>query len=321
MLPPERVLLAARRWLDLLTRVRGDQALQIIRTDASYTDLTTTQYFAALEWLESVGVVTAGPHAHTLATEFAAASAQFLAEVAMVRGLELLSPSWLADADVLVPDASDLPDDALRAANALDLPAHRAFELVQVASGKVDAARRAEVGLLGERALVVLLERCWPGCVTHVAAVDDGFGYDIDLRVASEEWHLEVKSTMRRGRLSLYLSRHEFAVSLADPRWRLVVLGLSQNGDPLALATVSSGIPSRHAPVDQSPRARWEAARFDLVPGDLDPGLPFIRSWPTTGSAVLQHGRLAATTPAWFPEQGEPIEGSRGRGGSRRERT
>ena len=302
MLPPERVLLAARRWLDLLTRVRSDQALQIIRTDASDTDLTATQYFAALEWLESVGVVTAGPRTHTLASEFAAAPAQLLAELAMVRGLQLMPPSWLVDADVLVPDASDIPGDALRAAEALEIPAHRAFELVQVAGGKVDAARRAEVGLLGERALVGLLERCWPGCVTHVAAVDDGFGYDVALRVGSEEWHLEVKSTMRSGRLSLYLSRRELAVSLVDPFWRLVVLGLSQNGVPSALTTVSSGIPARHAPTDRSPRGRWEAARLDLVPGDLDPGLPFIRSWPATGSTALQHGRLAAITPAWFPE-------------------
>lgn len=64
------------------------------------------------------------------------------------------------------------------------------------------------------------LERRWPGSTRHVALTDDGLGYDLAFSCRGRTLHLEVKTTGRRGRLVLYLSRHEHEVALLDPDWR-----------------------------------------------------------------------------------------------------
>ena len=82
--------------------------------------------------------------------------------------LELEQPLWLQDADVLVTDTDALPEETTELAASLGLDEDTALRVIRQVHGKVDLAERARVGLLGEIALVALLQRQWPGCVHHV---------------------------------------------------------------------------------------------------------------------------------------------------------
>ncbi|WP_250000085.1 protein NO VEIN domain-containing protein [Actinoplanes sp. M2I2] len=115
-----------------------------------------------------------------------------------------------------------------------------------------------------------------PGSADHVALDSDGLGYDIELSAGPAVWHVEVKSTKRRGRLDVYLSRHEFEVARLDPAWRLVTVGLDEDGHIGAIATVPTDALLVQAPADRATTARWESAKFSLRPTDLRPGIPFF---------------------------------------------
>lgn len=178
--------------------------------------------------------------------------------------------------DLLVLDAAELPQDAASLAGALRLSEHVVFTAVRHVHGRVDLAERTRVGLAGERALVELLERRWPGSTTHVSQTDDGFGYDVLFRHENVHWHLEVKTTTRRGRLVIYLSRHEHDVSLHDPSWRLIVVGLDEQ---LQLQTIATALHSEllgRAPHDICAEAKWQSASHQLTSKDLQRGLSFL---------------------------------------------
>jgi hypothetical protein len=217
------------------------------------------------------------------------------------RSLEVAQPAWLPDADVLIPDPTELPQDALALANGLSLGAGEAFLAVSQAQGKVDLERRAVIGATGERLLVEALERHWPGSTSHVSLEDDGLGFDIALTHRSRSWHLEVKTTTRRGRLVVYLSRHEYEVSLVDPDWRLVVAGLGDDARLSALATVRPDVVGVRAPRDQHRAARWESVRFELFPEDLEWGLPFLKPDISRIEAMLSIWLNRAGRFGWLP--------------------
>ena len=71
-----------------------------------------------------------------------------------------------------------------------------------------------------------------------MALTDDGLGYDVAAMTETGTWHLEVKTSARRGRLLVYPSRQEFEISKLDPRWRLVLAGLDPGRQLAAVATV-----------------------------------------------------------------------------------
>ena len=171
--------------------------------------------------------------------------------------------------------------------------------------GKVDLERRKEVGVLGERLLVELLETQWPGATTHVSEQDDGLGYDVELCIAQITWKLEVKSTTRRNRLRIYLSRNEFSVGSLLQEWRLVVLGLSQNDEIEALATVATPYLLTVAPEDTASFSRWESASFELAPEQLTLGLSFVDPALVCARASLLAGGHAGgeTTFTWMPTE------------------
>ena len=182
----------------------------------------------------------------------------------------------------------DLPLDAVELASALGLDGPLAARGARTASGKVDTAIRGEVGLAGELALMSLLEAQWPGAAAHIAAEHDGFGYDIALALDGITWHLEVKSTTRRGSLVLFLSRNEFEVNLADDRWQLTAVGVGSDGEIDCLATVKKQLVHTAAPHDVT-GARWEVARYQPGPPDLCPGLAFLQA----ARLAETHGPLA----------------------------
>lgn len=276
MLPPDNVVRAAVRWLRLLRASTVGQASSIIQADASYTDLTQTQYLSGLDWLRNLGLLSDQRHGVDLPGAVKGLPEEQLSQLLFERILEKAAPAWLPDADLLVPDAGELPQDAASLAETLGLSERVAFVAVRHVHGRIDLAERARVGIAGERALVDLLERQWPGSTTHVALTDDGFGYDVLFRVSNVQWHLEVKSTTRRGRLVIHLSRHEHEVGLHDPNWRLVVVGLDDQLRLQGVATVEHSELFGRAPRDVCAETKWQSASHELTSKDLQRGFSFL---------------------------------------------
>ena len=267
---------AAVRWLRLLRTSTVSQSAALIRADAAYTDLTHTQYSSALEWLRVVRFLAERPDGLVLAEAIRTLPDAEVTQLLFERTVESAAPAWLPDADVLIPDPDALPQDAAMVAATLNLSDRMALSAIRHVHGRVDVSRRAELGSDGERGLIELLEQHWPGTTVHVSATDDGFGYDVLFRHSGVEWHLEVKTTLRRGRLVVYLSRHEYEVSLRDPHWRLIVVGLNEEKHVCAIATVQHTAVFRRTPHDVCLEARWQSTSHQLVAGDLHAGLSFI---------------------------------------------
>ncbi|MFI6796076.1 protein NO VEIN domain-containing protein [Streptosporangium canum] len=215
-----------------------------------------TQYGAALDWLRRTELVTGEGRLAAVSSKMELA----LLKAAIVRA----DPLWLRDADQLIITPDDLPEDAAAAGDALGLNPRETLAAVRAAWGKVDTTTRHELGLAGEQALVRLLQDLNCLTVTYVAEYADGLGYDV--AVAGDGFHLnfEVKSTTRRGRLTVYLSRNEYEVMLTDPRWRLVVVLVGQDTRADAVGTIDAEWITHHAPIDVSSLGRWESVRFDI---------------------------------------------------------
>lgn len=273
MRPPDSVMSACLRWLDLLKRNSVEQAWTLLSVDPRYTDLTRTQYHSAYGWLTDSGLLVPGPRGREVSEPLRSLPVSELGMAIMARALETDPPAWLADADTLIRGADDVPVDADLLGVALGLEPDGMLGAVQRAQRKVDAAALAAIGSAGELGLIAVLEAKWPGSTAHVASLDDTAGYDIALTIEDATWHLEVKATKRLGRLLAYLSRNEYDTGQSDPRWRLVVVGLRDDMSPGALATVRPEVIRERAPRDAHELAGWASARYDLTPDDLLPGL------------------------------------------------
>ncbi|WP_373869709.1 protein NO VEIN domain-containing protein [Sphaerisporangium siamense] len=133
-----------------------------------------------------------------------------------------------------------------------------------------------------------LLSDATSATVRHMAAESDGYGYDISVETPSRSIHLEVKTTIRRGRLRIYLSRNEFETSTQDPTWVLTVLRLSHDLQPLAVATVDRDWLLAAVPADQTLGGRWESARLDVPPEATSSGMhPMVTSLLTSPVPIL----------------------------------
>jgi hypothetical protein len=276
VLPADGVLVAASRWLTLLPVSSVREATAIIRSDSAYTDLSPTQYASALDWLRSLDLFSQQGTELNLSPAAKALGALQLTQLVFDRGLQQAKPLWLPDADTLVLGSGELPFDAERLASCLGLSGSAAMLAIRRIHGRIDLSERERVGSEGERAFVELVEGLWPGSTAHIALLHDGFGYDVALKRGSVEWHIELKSTTRKGRLLIYLSRREYEVAQVDPQWRLVVVGLDELGQLGAMATVRHEILLSRSPSDQSGGAIWQSARYQVGRGDLDPGLWFL---------------------------------------------
>jgi hypothetical protein len=303
MLPADSIMRAAERWLRVLRKSTFVQAWSLIRSDANYADLTQTQYSAALEWLGSLGLVVGGGNGVQLSPAVRTLGKPQRNQLLFELSLERAAPAWLPDADLLIPDESEIPRDAAALAHTLGLTDRNALLAIRCAHGRVDLAQRTRVGAAGERALCRLLEAHWPGSTTHVAETDDGFGYDIAFRHAGTEWYVEVKSTSRRGRLVVYLSRHEHEVGLLEPNWRMVIVGLDDQLELQALATVRHAEVLARAPHDIFIQSAWQSASHQLAPSDLQRGLAFLDSADRQKPEQLICSGARQPTPAfaWMP--------------------
>jgi hypothetical protein len=146
-----------------------------------------------------------------------------------------------------------------------------------MAWGKIDTAERARVGKAGEDALVELLREVVDASLDHVAAVSDGYGYDIAIGAHDRAWHIEVKSTLRRGRLKIYISRNEYEAMRRDPDWLLVALRLEPDAGIAAVATVDRTWLASQTPVDRGASGRWESCRIDVPASALHPGIASLK--------------------------------------------
>jgi len=292
------------RWLVLLGADSLSRAWLLIRSSGQLMDLSQTQYVTALEWLESLGLVETTVAGAQRSRVLDGMTEDEIAEVMFARCLADWSPAWLADSDSLLRSAHDLPVDASSLAETVGVDLERAVAVIRQVHGRADLERRGLVGAMGEAELVKLLTESWQGDVNHSSLLDDGLGYDVRLRLEDTVWHLEVKTTTRRGRLTVYISRHEFETSSVDPSWRLIVVGLDETCKLSAVATVGWTELRSAAPLDHHDSARWESARFEIAPHFLTPGLPFLTG--TGGSPDLLTVALSTLDEgpsgfAWMP--------------------
>lgn len=277
-LPPDPVLRAAGRWLERLPASGAARVRALFTTHSDFSDITPTQYEAAYTWLQITGLL------DDLHSSIPGARRVFDAAIAHS------GAPWLPDADLLVRSPQELPDDVLRAASSLGLNEDDAFRQLGAVWGKVDARERERIGAAGELVLVELLKASTAFRVEHVAAWSDGFGYDVAVRSTRCPGHLEVKSTTRRGRLTIFLSRHEYETMRRDPHWELVVIRLTTDLKPEAIATVPKDWIAEQAPADRSPRGRWDSCRLDIPPGVPVPGIARLAPVLGTGCSELLDG-------------------------------
>lgn len=287
-IPPEPVLRAALRWLEHLPASGAARTRALFTAHGEFSDITPTQYDTAYAWLRDSKLLD-GTHR--------AIPVQWRIFDAAVAG----GATWFPDADLLLRSADELPEDALRAAEALGLSEGQAFTRIGAVWGKVDTAERARIGAAGERAIVDLLARATDAEVEHVAAWSDGYGFDVAVRRQGFAVHLEVKSTVRRGRLTVYLSRHEYETMLSDPLWQMIAVRLTADLRLVALATVPRQWIAGQVPADRAASGRWESCRLEVPPDVPEPGIPAL-------SPVLS-GREPAVLrgfPAWPGERSIP---------------
>ncbi|WP_159029924.1 protein NO VEIN domain-containing protein [Streptomyces marincola] len=245
---------------------------------SDYSDITPTQYDAAYAWLCETGLL------EDLHSSVPAHRRVLDAAIAHSRA------PWLSDADLLVRGPGELPDDVLRAAEALGLSDSEAYAQLAAVWGKADAGERARIGAAGELALVDLLTASTEARVEHVAAWSDGYGYDVSVHAPRHRAHLEVKTTLRRSRLTVYVSRNEYETMLRDPDWELVAVRLTADLELQAVATVPRDWIAAQAPADRSGRGRWESCRFDVPPDVPVPGVSRITPALAEGASRLLSG-------------------------------
>ncbi|MBO3103722.1 DUF3883 domain-containing protein [Cellulomonas fengjieae] len=278
-LPPEPVLLAAKRWLEILPSSGGiPRAQALLTTHTSYSDLTPTQYATALAWLRERGLLA------DVGSPIPAAN-RVLSAI-----FEQAAPPWVQDADELVQSPDELPSDIVSAGVSLGVHAGAVFEQLVSSWGKVDTAARERVGAAGEAALVAMLKDNTGARVDHVSTWSDGFGYDIAFTQGAISAHLEVKSTTRLGRFTAYLSRHEYNVMLRDDHWVLVTVRLSADLKIDAVGSVPTGWIAENVPGDTGPLGSWASCKLEIPAEVMQSGIPQLENDATVSLPPWQAG-------------------------------
>ncbi|MFF7865984.1 DUF3883 domain-containing protein [Streptomyces qaidamensis] len=276
--PPDPVLRAAVRWLERLPTSGVARARALFTTHSDYSDITPTQYDAAYAWIRDTGLLGEVNGGIPLPCRVFDAA------------MEHSGVPWLRDADLLIRRPDELPEDALRAAEVLGLTRDVAYAQVTTIWGKVDTEERSRIGSAGELALLELLSESAEGQVEHVAAWSDGYGYDIYVNAPQHSAHLEVKTTLRVGRLTVYISRNEYETMLRDPDWELVTVRLTADLEITAVAAVPKHWIADHVPSDRTPRGRWQSCRLE-IPSDVPvPGIPSIAPMLTEAAPEVLRG-------------------------------
>ncbi|WP_433555822.1 protein NO VEIN domain-containing protein [Pseudonocardia xinjiangensis] len=254
------------RWLERLPPSSAARCRTLFSTHTEFSDITPTQYEAAYTWLHNAGLL------DDLDSSVSPRRRVFIAAVTHA------GTAWFPDADVLIRGADEVPEDALRAAEVLGLDDADAYAQIAAAWGKVDTEMRECVGAAGELELVELLAEFCNARVEHIAAVSDGYGYDIAVHARERTVCIEAKATTRHGRIVFYLSRNEYETMCRNPAWQLVIVRLAPDLKLVAVATVPRGWIDAEVPRDLGQGGRWESCRLE-VPLDVPAsGIPELRS-------------------------------------------
>lgn len=262
-LPAEPVLLAARRWLEILPSSGGiPRARALLTTHRQYSDLSPAQYSTAIAWLRDMGLL-------GFSSSGAPPARRILSAI-----FENAAPTWFQDADELVRSPDDLPTDIVSAGEVLGVGADEVYDQLVSSWGKVDTAVRERVGAAGEAALVELLVNGTDARVDHVSMWSDGFGYDIAFRQGSLAAHLEVKSTTRAGRFTAYLSRHECEVMLRDCHWVLVAVRLTPSLEIAGVGSIPKEWIAANVPCDSTPSGSWASCKVEVPPAVIQDCVP-----------------------------------------------
>jgi hypothetical protein len=294
--PPETLLLAAVRWLHELRDSNRKHAYEVLRSSPTYAGITPTQYAAAFEWLKTTELLSV-ENLHQM-------SDQLLRKMVLRAAILSARPAWLPDADLLIRSNTDLPEDVALAAEALGVSVSDCLKEIGDCRGRIDLEARSRLGRAGEVAFLELLQTATDGIVVHVASFDDSFGYDVFWENSEHASAFEVKTTNRKGRLTIYLSRNEYEVSRSDVRWNLVVVQLDESDYINAIATVSTAWLHSNVPVDISPASRWESVSLSPPWDALTPGVPAHVTDSSKGvpSQLLRRGLADVSgAPAWMP--------------------
>lgn len=279
-IPRNSLLRAALRWLELRPHNSPERCLAILTNTPKYADLPPSQYYEARQWLLQHGLEPTATAAGQLSpgpTVFAAA---------------VMDAVWFSDASQVISSPTELPLDAIEAADVCGVEEGHAYALIRHRHGLVDAALRKSIGDTGERLLAELLRACTTCHVEHVAALSDGYGFDISL-TGTVDLHLEVKTTARSNQNIIYLSRHEFETMLRDPLWRLVFVKLGGDNKLDKICTVDAAWLRETAPVDSAPgTVDWQSVRVNIPESQLRAGLREVReaiidSQPYSGSLLI----------------------------------
>lgn len=206
-------------------------------------------------------------------------------ELLLAAILEHQAPMWLLAAtggshlrDELVPDGAQRVLESL-----LDDPGRR--EAFLLARGrKVEADQRAAIGELGEQAVVAaatdeLLELGYPDLaaqVRQVSAISDELGYDVVApRLKGSSRRLEVKTTqVATTAVTIYLTRNEAAVGMADANWSVVICALQSDDTAEIIGWLRAAELTELLPVNSHQDGTWETARIRVATSDLIAGLP-----------------------------------------------
>lgn len=278
---PDPILRGAVRWLERIPGSGIARTRSILVTNPRLADLTPTQYETALQWLERTGLLGEDSNGAPAAVR--------------VYAKAVTETAWFGDTDFQVRNPGELPEDALVAAEALSLDPDEAFQHLVAAWGKVDTEARERVGSAGEIGLVDLLTQAVDAEVEQVSLWSDGLGYDIAVTAPEFASHLEVKSSTRRGRLTLYLSRNEFDVMRRDPNWALVAVTLSPELNVVAVRTIRSSWLTTAAPRDNGSGGRWQSCRFDIPAEETVPGLPALTPVLRANASPILYGKEAGS--------------------------
>jgi len=263
-IPHRSILLAALRWMVVLSRDSIERSKTMLRSVESYRDLTPSQYDEGYRWLRKNNFISDSGR-----VRYSEDFAEAILKTAMKSAL------WFENADAVFDSVDDLPTDIDIAAETLNVGPERVSELIRVEWHIFDAKRRAEIGALGEDLVVAHLREIPGTVVEQVSLISDAFGYDITLKIRDKLLHVEVKSSIRTNTRRFYLSRNEWSVSKIDPNWHLIYVTIS--GDEiLNLHEVPRELIHSLAPVNHTSTCRWESARFDVSANEIIPGLKHL---------------------------------------------
>lgn len=247
------------------------RAQALLTTHPQYDNLTPTQYSTALTWMRELGLLEDFRSPLPLSTRLLSAI------------FESGALPWVRDADELVRSPDELPSDIVAVGDTLGLSSTEVYDHLLASWGKVDSAARERVGAAGEAAVVALLREGTDGRVDHVSTWSDGYGFDVAFTAGTTRLHLEVKSTTRASRLTVYLSRHEYEVMLRDRCWVLVSVRLSNELEIIGLGSIPRDWVAANAPRDLGQFGSWASVKLE-VPNDV-----VVSGLPELGEHVTGH--------------------------------